>query len=128
MNAAPRTWRRWTAILAAYALVLQVMLAGLAAGAMAAPAASGDDGFVLCLGAADPTAPPSGGDTPAHKGFPDCCTAGCPMLGSAATPPPDAASLPPPDLRAIAAVSGPVTAPAVRTAARTAHPARAPPV
>lgn len=69
------TLSRW---LAAYLLVLQAVIGGLATGAMAAPAAH--DGFTLCLSAASADASTADhGGTPNSPVFHDCTA--CPLAG-----------------------------------------------
>ncbi|MEN5084526.1 hypothetical protein ABE438_18745 [Bosea sp. TWI1241] len=72
----------WVAILAAYVLVLQALLGGLAGGARA-DAARLDQALAmsLCLPGGDLNGLP--GDTGKGLAHADksCCTAGCPMLG-----------------------------------------------
>ncbi|WP_309388413.1 hypothetical protein [Chelatococcus sambhunathii] len=115
--------RRLGGVLAAYLLVLQAVLTGLALGA--APVAA-DPFSVLCR--TDAAAPQ---ETPAksgHKALPDCCVAGCAMFGGGMAPPPDAAA-------SIGAHASQVLAPAAvqadvaRAAAdRSSHHPRGPPV
>lgn len=73
--------RRAWGVLAAYLIVVQAALAGLALGTQ--PVAA-DPFSVLCSSAAPTDAP-----APAkpHGGLPDCCVAGCPMLGGGMLPP-----------------------------------------
>ncbi|OYZ93309.1 MAG: hypothetical protein B7Y01_01370 [Xanthobacter sp. 17-67-6] len=89
--AKPRTsWRAWTAIAAAYLLVLQMLAVGLAAGVQAAPAAAqGPDAFaILCSSAPAEDGSQTGDGAPSHHDGMDCCVLGCPMFGPAAAPPP----------------------------------------
>jgi hypothetical protein len=73
-----------TAILAAYLLVLQGLLGGLASGTHAGTAFALDGfGQVLCSGAVKGPASPS---DPAHH-TPDCCTTGCNVSVGTGTPP-----------------------------------------
>ena len=79
-------WRTWGAILAAYLLVVQAAFAGMLLGAQAAPLRQADALNVLCSdrGAAD-----DAGQAPAkHHGLPNCCVAGCAMLGGGLAPGP----------------------------------------
>ena len=106
-----RSLRRLTAVLALYALVIQVVLGGIAALPMAATSLPFD---VPCLdkaGGAEPTAP----HVPAHH-HPGCCTVAQPIAG-----------LPPP-LPATASIAWPLRL-AVRLGWRmaVAAPVRAPP-
>jgi hypothetical protein len=88
-----RERRRWVAILAAYALVLQVVLAGFGAGvATAAPAPALDAfGGVICafdgVGHGDPGQP-----SPAHHRDLDCLSH-CALSFQAALPPTAASDL-----------------------------------
>ncbi|WP_051356524.1 DUF2946 family protein [Azorhizobium doebereinerae] len=71
---------RWLAI---YLVVLQALLTGLAAGAMAAPA--GSDPFLLCLSGTDDGGAGHGDGPPGHVQHD--CTA-CPLAGGASVLPP----------------------------------------
>ncbi|MFC3693887.1 DUF2946 family protein [Chenggangzhangella methanolivorans] len=76
--------RRAGGVLAAYLVVLQAVLAGVALGA--APAAADPFG-VLCRTIADETsAPDDGGSDKSHKALPDCCVSGCALHAVAAAP------------------------------------------
>lgn len=122
-------WKDWTALVAAYVLVLQVVVAGLAAGlatgAMAAPAPKGP-GAVLCHGAADAGTLPTTGDGPAAHGAP-CCIMGCATLGPLAAPPPADAALPARPFASAARMPRGQDVPARAGAAGTSNLARAPP-
>ncbi|RXF72833.1 hypothetical protein [Hansschlegelia zhihuaiae] len=85
MAARRKAWGSWGAIFAAYLLVVQAALAGLALGAQAAEPAFGPLGQILCSGGPIPL---DGAPTPSqHKSTPDCCAPGCPMLGGGMAPP-----------------------------------------
>lgn len=79
-------WRSWGAILAAYLLVLQAALTGLAVGAQASDAPFGGLGQILCSG--DPVPADGAPDTAPRHAAPDCCVLGCQMLGVGMAPPP----------------------------------------
>lgn len=115
--------RRLGGVLAAYLLVLQAVLTGLALGA--APVAA-DPFSVLCRteAAAPQDVPAKSG----HKALPDCCVAGCAMFGGGMAPPPDVAGAPAgtPALAAAGAAEEPEAARA--SADRSAHQPRGPPV
>jgi len=73
-----------TALVAAYLLVLQALLGGLAAGTHAGAGVSVDAfGQVLCRGASTGTDSPA---DPAHH-TPDCCTTGCQTSATSGLPP-----------------------------------------
>lgn len=113
-----------TAILAAYLLVLQALLGGLASGAHAGAAfALGELGEVICRGAMDGPASPA---DPAHH-TPDCCTAGCNVSIGTATPP-GAVAFDAPRPVAIAALAPVDIEPHHAAAPRGPHNARAPPL
>ncbi|PZQ11594.1 MAG: hypothetical protein DI565_17810 [Ancylobacter novellus] len=83
--------RRIWGVLAAYLIVLQAALGGLAAGT-SSPAFA-DPFQTLCAQSASDQAPTP--DKP-HGGLPNCCVAGCLMLVGMA-PPPDGSPLAPAD-------------------------------
>ena len=73
-----------TALVAAYLLVLQALLGGLAAGTHAGASVTVDAfGQVLCRGASTGTNGPA---DPAHH-TPDCCTTGCQTSVATGLPP-----------------------------------------
>jgi len=73
-----------TALVAAYLLVLQALLGGLAAGTHAGAGVAVDAfGQVICRGASTSTDSPS---DPAHH-TPDCCTTGCQTSAATGLPP-----------------------------------------
>jgi len=73
-----------TALVAAYLLVLQALLGGLAAGTHAGAGVTVDAfGQVLCRGASTGTDSPA---DPAHH-TPDCCTTGCQTSATSGLPP-----------------------------------------
>ena len=73
-----------TALVAAYLLVLQALLGGLAAGTHAGAGVTVDAfGQVLCRGASSGTGSPS--DPAQHT--PDCCTTGCQTSAATGLPP-----------------------------------------
>ena len=73
-----------TALVAAYLLVLQALIGGLAAGTHAGASVTVDAfGQVLCRGATSGTDAPS---DPNHH-TPDCCTTGCQTSAATGLPP-----------------------------------------
>lgn len=113
-----------TAILAAYLLVLQALLGGLASGTHAGSAVAMDAfGQVLCRGAADGAGSPA---DPAHH-TPDCCTTGCNVSVGTGTPP-AAHAFDHPYPVAVAALAPPQLASVADGAPRHPHNARAPPL
>lgn len=74
-------WRAWTALAAAYLLVLQMLMVGLAT-----PALTLESTGILCQGAANSDA--EGPLAPAGGAAADCCILGCPMFGPTVAPPP----------------------------------------
>lgn len=87
MTAPPPAWKAWTAWIAAYVLVLQMLVAGMAMGVRAAPLMGEGGDAVLCLSAASEDAPKPDGGGAGHAGLPNCCILGCAMFGAAAVPP-----------------------------------------
>ncbi|MDR6951642.1 hypothetical protein J2X65_000991 [Ancylobacter sp. 3268] len=123
-NRAPQMSLMAAAILAAYLLVLQTVLGGLAMGAHAGMGvALGPAGEVICLNA---TTPDGQQDSAGH--LPDCCTANCRIGALASLPPPELAPIPAPLALPAITLAGPrVDAPSTGTA-HLPHNARAPPV
>lgn len=80
-----RERRRWVAILAAYALVLQALLAGLGAGTAAAAPAPALDAFGSVICAFDGAGHAAPGEAPAHHRDLDCL-AHCALALGAALP------------------------------------------
>lgn len=81
-------WRAWTAVAAAYLLVLQVLVMGIAGGAHAAPLSLDHVVTVMCGPSAHGgTALPVDGGPAPHQS-PSCCVLGCSMFGPGAAPPP----------------------------------------
>lgn len=81
-------WRAWTAVAAAYLLVLQVLVTGIAGGAHAAPLSPDPVATVLCGPSAHGgTAPLDDSGSSSHQGQ-ACCVLGCSMFGAGAAPPP----------------------------------------
>lgn len=114
--------RRLGGVLAAYLLVLQAVLTGLALGA--APVAA-DPFSVICQGVttSSPEAPAKG-----HAALPDCCVAGCAMFGGGMAPPPDlAAAIQAGTQRAFGLAADPAAV-ARASAERSANHPRGPPV
>ena len=111
-------------LLAAYLLVLQAVLGGLAMGTHAGMGvALGPGGEVICLNApaeGDPR------DAPAH--LPDCCTAGCRTGALASLPPPEFAPLPAPLARPAPPLAPPQARAAPVGTGHLPHNARAPPI
>ena len=112
--------RRVGGVLAAYLVVLQAVLAGLALGAT--PVAA-DPFTVLCRPGASQQAP----DAPKkHHALPDCCVTGCVMLSGGMAPPETAvAPLQTREIDTAAPVAGTDVPP--RSDARTPRNPRAPP-
>lgn len=111
-------------LLAAWLLVLQAVFGGLAMGAHAGMGvALGPSGEVICLNI------PVGGDEPDKTGhLPDCCTAGCRVVATAALPPPEPAALPAPFAAPAPVLAAPLAEAARPGPGRLPHNARAPPV
>ena len=81
-------WRRTAAVAAAYLLVLQAVLTGLALGVHADPAGRGALATIICS-----TAGPELGDHQSglpfeHSDWIACCVLGCGMSGLGLAPPP----------------------------------------
>ncbi|WGD28832.1 hypothetical protein AncyloWKF20_13640 [Ancylobacter sp. WKF20] len=70
---------------AAYLLVLQLLLTGLALGTHAAPSLADGTHGVICLGAGAGASTPDAPPAPPH--LPDCCQLGC-LMGTALAPSP----------------------------------------
>lgn len=113
-----------TAMFAAYLLVLQALLSGLACGANSATAATLDAfGQVIC---GSGTAAPGGPSGPAHHTPDCCCTTGCHVSITGGAPAPVALAVP---LSAELAVLEPAFVEAGHPATRhDPHNARAPPL
>lgn len=113
-----------TAILAAYLLVLQALLGGLASGGHAGAAFALDEfGQVLCQGTAEGDGSPA---DPAHH-TPDCCSTGCTFsVGTGSSPAAVALEAPVPVV--VAALAPSQFRPARDAAPRHPHNARAPPL
>lgn len=101
-------WRDWTAIAAAYLLVLQILAVGLAAGAQAAMQGADASGIICTTSQASksqaPGAPGPDGGRPAGHDGPDCCVMGCPMFTPAAAPPPAIGGITTPAMRPALAI------------------------
>lgn len=83
----------WVAVLAAYVLVLQALLGGIAAGAHAnARILDHALALSLCAPGSEPVPVTDTGAAGAHADL-SCCTAGCPMIGAAGPANPDYALL-----------------------------------
>ncbi|MFG1293036.1 hypothetical protein [Xanthobacter versatilis] len=81
-------WRAWTAVAAAYLLVLQVLVTGIAGGVHAASFGLDPAATAMCGPSAHGgTAPADDGALPPHDSL-SCCVLGCSMLGPGAAPPP----------------------------------------
>jgi len=83
--------RPWIALVVAYVLVLQAMMAGLLAGA--ATASAGSAAAIICHSGDAATIPDHSGQQPGHSHIPSCCVLGCNMSGASTVPPPNAPSL-----------------------------------
>jgi hypothetical protein len=112
------------AVFAAYLVVLQALLGGLASGSHAGMAyALGASGEIICSGAADLPGHPA---EPAHH-TPDCCLTGCNMpIAAGALPQPAALPALLPVALAILVPAQPETRSS--DTARGPHKARAPPL
>ena len=109
--------------LAAYLIVLQAVLAGLALGA--APVAA-DPLSIICNAAASDSSPAQQPDR-GHKSLPGCCVSGCPMLSGWTAPPPAGAVAPRPAARNEAVLIDRSGVPPPAAAGRTPLNPRAPP-
>src|SRR5688572_5233625 len=79
-----RAWSSAIAVLAAYLLVVQAAVGGLAQAAAAAPARADFFGGIICSAGAPKHVP----DLPADRSHsPNCCTLGCGMAAPVALPP-----------------------------------------
>jgi hypothetical protein len=85
--------RVWVAVLAAYALAVQALLASLAIGASAAPLSLDSPDIIICTGHSAETLPGKGDPTQSGH-VPDCCTIGCSMFWHAVLSAPGATSGP----------------------------------
>ncbi|MFG1372932.1 hypothetical protein V5F32_12225 [Xanthobacter oligotrophicus] len=86
-------WRAWTAVAAAYLLVLQVLVTGIAGGAHAASFGLDPIATAMCGPSAHGAmVPPDDGALPPHQSL-SCCVLGCSMFGPDAAPPPAAWNL-----------------------------------
>lgn len=121
-----RRWRARTALVAAYLLVLQALVAGFAGAAEAALAPVDAFGTVICSSAhGEVPDMPAPDRTDGHALA--CCMPGCAMSVSAAAPPPDIAVVLPPMLSADLDSPAIAKHPPTRGAGRTPQNARAPP-
>jgi len=125
MSLGGKTGRRMaTALVAAYLLVLQALLGGLAAGTHAGAGVTVDAfGQVICRGASAGTNGPA---DPAHH-TPDCCTTGC-QTSAVTGLPPVALALGTPIETASYLASRPRADSAPRGLEHRPHNARAPPI
>lgn len=83
----PAAWKAWTALVAAYVLVMQLLAVGLAAGAQVAvqgPETSG----IICSSSQGQNVPGTDGGGSSHHDGLGCYVLGCPMFGPVAAPPP----------------------------------------
>jgi hypothetical protein len=83
--------RPWIALAAAYMLVLQVVMSGLAAGTAAGSVWSAIPSICSSGGA---NTPDGSGQQPDHSHLPPCCILGCNMSGPSNASPPDVPWLP----------------------------------
>lgn len=104
-------WRMPLALAAAYLLVLQMVVVGFTLGAQAAPAAT-DLHDILCTTSGDH----GGGPDESLPGHLDCCTQGCPMLGSLGIAAPPAVAV-----STVSFVIAPEPAPSPDRDARPSH-------
>ncbi len=76
-------WSFVVALGAAYLLVLQLLLTGLALGTHAAPSLADSTNGVICLGTGTGGSTPDAPTAPPH--LPDCCQLGC-LMGTVLAP------------------------------------------
>lgn len=122
MSRSAPAWKLPFALLAAYLLVLQMVLAGFALGALAAPDSADHQGIFCSASGATDAAP-----DPSQTRHFDCCARSCPMLGGLLITPPPAA-----EVSAVGFVVAPGPAPTPDPSARSSYPrnqrtARGPP-
>lgn len=126
MSRSAPAWKLPFALLAAYLLVLQMVLAGFALGAMAAPDAA-DHQDILCSAASTTDKAPDEAPGPSQTRHFDCCARGCPLLGGLLIVPAPVA-----EVSAIGFVVAPGPVPTPDPGARSSYPrnqrtARGPP-
>lgn len=126
MSRSAPAWKLPFALLAAYLLVLQMVLAGFALGALAAPDSADHQGIFCSASGATEAAPDEAPDPSQTQHF-DCCARSCPMLGGLLITPPPAA-----EVSAIGFVVAPGPVPTPDRGARSSYPrdqrtARGPP-
>jgi hypothetical protein len=125
MSRSAPAWKLPFALLAAYLLVLQMVLAGFALGALAAPDSADHQGIFCSASGATEAAPDAAPDPSQTRHF-DCCARSCPMLGGLLITPPAA------EVSAVGFVVAPGPAPTPDPSARSSYPrnqrtARGPP-
>ena len=86
MAAPRRSWTTWIAGGLSYVMVVQLLLAGLALSAHAAPSGQAGLQAGICLSGAGTPAPV--GDSAGHEASSTCCLPGCAMFAPAFIPPP----------------------------------------
>lgn len=85
MTSRRQGWSFVVALSAAYLLVLQLLLTGLALGTHAAPSLADGTQGVICRGMGTGGSTPDAPTAPPH--LPDCCQLGC-LMGTALAPSP----------------------------------------
>jgi len=113
-------WRAALALTLAYALSVQLLLAGAAAALATAP------GDMFRTSLCRPSGAPAGDSVPAGHGYPACCVLGC-AFGAPLAPPPEAGLHAPARTALLLKQQAFKAAPAPHEEQRAAHRARAPP-
>jgi hypothetical protein len=90
-----RQTREWLAILATFVLLVHTAIAGVVDGAMASPQLLDVFGNVICTSHGADTLPGSQNGPAGHSHMPECCLAGCTVVGGHAVPPSAPATVPP---------------------------------
>jgi hypothetical protein len=86
-------WDVWVALGAAYLVVVQMLVTGIALGAQAAPSRQADLFTVICSFHGTTAAPDGPGQSSDHAHLPACCVLGCSMFGPTVAPPPAIAGI-----------------------------------
>jgi len=127
VNLRRKRWDLWVALGAAYFLVVQILVTGIALGADAAPSRQAGLPTVICSFHGPSTAPDGTGQPSGPAHLPDCCTLGCSMFGPAVAPPPAIASVSVARQVREAILAAPVDQTPPTTPRRTSGNPRAPP-